>query len=195
MKERSQLYGARLLTPIIGRVRLSDKWPDIGSRSVACPRSYRFSSVMRRRFFYLRLQKGDMFDRRQWNFDRRQWNSETLIGTAGAIRRVNLLMPSLYCTGGEARRATSMDTTEGESVELSRADVDSLERSARTIVENTSKDQRKAILDRMERAYLKLSRKYGNGDDQAGRGWAMAMTKRLRILVADIEQRGRSTVS
>jgi hypothetical protein len=87
-----------------------------------------------------------------------------------------------------------METTERESVELSSADIESLKRSALTIVEKTSKDQRSVILNRMERTYLKLSRKYGNGDGETGRSWAVAMAEALRALVADIEQRGRSGV-
>ena len=73
-----------------------------------------------------------------------------------------------------------------KSLELSATDMESLERSARTIVEHTSKEQQSAILDGMERTYLKIARKYGNGDDRYA--WGVAMAKTLRTLVADVKQ-------
>jgi hypothetical protein len=75
-----------------------------------------------------------------------------------------------------------------ESVELSTTDLESLERSAITIVESISKEQRRAILDRMDRTYLNLARKYGHATETGGHAWGVAMGKALRILVADIER-------
>ena len=79
--------------------------------------------------------------------------------------------------------------TDTEPVELSPADIESLERSAMTIVEGTSQDQRRVILTAMEQTYVELARKYEGHRDGSGRAWAAAMGQTLRRLVADIERR------
>jgi hypothetical protein len=75
------------------------------------------------------------------------------------------------------------------TAELSPADVASLERSALSIVEIARIDQRGAILDAMDRAYLELALRYESRDEESSRAWAHTMGRRLRALVADIGRR------